>query len=138
MKMPKRINAGIKSPAEAAQRMQDGEVFYAKSGSRLTYDELAEAKFVYSLYGEVGTPIAGLWSSVDEWLVAVEMPWYEEEDAFPRLCWVSDRNPEEARHSAIIIRYIAGHAFPFNAADGGIKWKLAKPFNSEEAAKYIR
>ena len=135
----KKINAGIKSPAEAAQRMQDGEVFHTVNGGTFYYDETSSVKFILTNNVELSTPIASRWGSFAEWLVDVELPWYEAEDAFPRLCWVTEYKVDAIQlpEVALITKYIATGRCPFKTSEG-MQWKLAKPLTSEEAAKYTR
>ena len=127
----KYVNANIKSKEELAQRLMDGEVFYC-GGFKIYYDkDVAGSPFRFD-----DAFLKDGWDDYKALLTKQEIPWYEDPDSFPCLCWVDhfDKNPRGDKHEAdIIIWYEDGCYVPQR---DGTPWKHATPVTDEELKEF--
>ena len=125
----KRVNAEIKSIEEAAERLLAGEVFYDKYNTKVRFDSTERNPFRYG-----NEHLSGVWETYTDWEIEVETQWYEEDDAFPRLCWVWDN--VDSKREGIVYSYDASSEYPFRMAGAG---RInAEPLTLEEGKHYIR
>ena len=71
MNKTKRVNAGIKSPADLAVRLEAGEVFWDR-GNKIYYDESFNNPFRYGV-----NYLRGAWARFAKFEKEIETPWYE-------------------------------------------------------------
>ena len=119
-------NAGIKSKAEAVQRLVAGEVFYYK-GLELRFDPV----FTHPFRAGEGD-LTQSWRYCTEWEVKPE--WYEDLGEGV-LCWVWDGN-EETRQPRVITKYDPEYDCKFRLMSG-IRFEHATPMTSEEVKKFL-
>ena len=125
----KYVNAGIKSKEELAQRLMDGEVFYC-GGFKIYYDkDVAGSPFRFD-----DAFLKDGWDDYKALLTKQEIPWYEDPDSFPCLCWVSDfdKSPDKKDYLKIISDFDDG----FFVACRGSSWNYATPLTDEELKQF--
>lgn len=71
MKKQKHVNAGLKSPADLAVRLEAGEEFWL-DGSRIHYNSLKPDPFRIA-----DSPMSASWSAFAEMTKLVECEWWE-------------------------------------------------------------
>lgn len=117
-------NAGIKSKAEAAQRLINGEVFYCE-GCRVFFDPKQEQPFRYDY-----APLNGLWSSYADW--ETQSDWRDEvSEENPVLCWVSDSAEGGKAAVALVEEYNASKLYSYKETCDEW-WKFATPVKPED------
>lgn len=133
--MKKLVNAGIKSKAELAQRLMQGEKFlYGEevSGCLLFFDggKRGTPFAVRSRYRGIIGPIGPvLWDSYRELRVEKEVPWYENIPPEGVHCWVGVRAPVVVlikKHESCSTK---GHKF---TDASGVNWTMASPVKKED------
>lgn len=126
----KRVDAGIRSKKEAAERLIAGEVFYDAYNKKIYFDGDEVIPFRYG-----DEPLSGVWATYIDWETEVEIPWYEEADAFPRLCRVWDTDVNAAKVH-LIDAFEVGKIYSFRMGEVG--WTTAEPLTLEEVKRYVR
>lgn len=121
------VNAGIESKEEAVKRLVNGEVFY-----------LGE----YKLFLDCSRPspfrrgdcpiLADNWDDFKKW--KKEEIWYEQPDAFPRLCWVWDYGGQ-GKLLEVITKCNVDLMFIDKDGEG---WRYAEPVEKGELNHLIK
>jgi hypothetical protein len=146
--------ANIKSVKEATNRLVAGEVFYINTQSlgpnivKIYFDSTKVDDPFRAIYQSseliqeqsLGLHSGSLWSFIADWLVKVEMDWWENIQDPGVLCWVSETcihkpNPEDC-FIRLIESYNSSTKF-YISYDWGSKWNYAVPMTEEEVKKYI-
>lgn len=130
MKNKKHVNAGLKSPADLAVRLEAGEEFWL-GGDRIHYDTT-----MISPFRAGSSALVTSWQRLDEMTTLVDCEWWEDIPGHGVLCWVSDVSEEHARRGTV--RFIVAKNSACGFVDvGGFHWEIAIPLTPEEAKKYI-
>jgi hypothetical protein len=144
--------ANIKSVKEAINRLTAGEVFYinlniSKNIVKIYFDSTkVDDQFRVSyqsreLIQEQSLNSGSiLWSFIADWLVKVEMNWWENIQDPGVLCWVSETCIHKPNLEDCFIRLIESYNSStkfYISYDWGSKWNYAVPMTEEEVKKYI-
>jgi hypothetical protein len=128
----KLVPANIKSKAEFAKRMADGEVFYNEFKDKLYFDEnLLPFPFVFEDGLSGGRQALGAaWELYN--CVTVESKWYENIPEGGILCWVWDEDEDKRSRALVITKYRGkrySHPYEDKYAAG---WENAEPVTKED------
>lgn len=89
----KYVNAGIKSKAELAKRLADGDTFYLNGGeSRFYFDAnfIRPFRALHASKPSSSTSIGAGWEMYEGMCIKKEMEWWEDIPKQGVLCWVKD------------------------------------------------
>ena len=135
--MKKRVNAGLKSPAELAQRLQDGEVFWI-DGDEIHFEGSQACPFRYE-----SEDLRGAWTDYADMEIEREVEWWERASLEnPVLCWAWDGH-HDCRYPALICERDDKGNFLQTKLDasaqtmeGYYKWDQATPMTEEELTRF--
>ena len=119
MNKTKRVDAGIKSPADLAMRLEAGEVFW-DGDNKVYYDSSMPNPFRYGRY-----ELRDAWPRFAEFEKEIESPWHENIPKQGVLCSVYHDDFKLVR---VIVSYWQGYFYDLN----GGEWKISTPLNREE------
>lgn len=120
-----KINAGIKSKEEAAQRILNGEQFWF-DGNEIFFDTKNIEPFRYGY-----SPLKVYWDRFADW--QIEARW-EDNISEGVWCWVWD-DPCERKRLRIVIRYNESRTLPYET--DFVYFMHAIPATEEEVMKYV-